>query len=92
MVLASNMADDPICSEPDHTGYTYTGSGTPPLTFDPEDLPANLSYEGQLGTNFDCLPEPSETCHWVYVPASGQNPAKWVQCSGEIDRITPPAE
>lgn len=89
LVIAANTQDDAICSERDHTGYTLA-DGTPlpdASTFNPAaPLPTGMTNEGQYKTNFDCTTNPPQTCHYVYVPAEGQTPAKWVQCSGNIVR------
>ncbi len=69
------------CEVDDHIGYSYSGTGNPPLPFNPSNpLPAGLTSLGQYGTDFDCSASGSN-CHWVYVPASGGTAAHWIQCT-----------
>lgn len=87
--LALTMQDDPICAEPRHTGYTLEGGASLPdaSTFDPEaTLPTGMVNEGQYGPDFDCEENLLEKCHWAYIPASGSNQARWVQCDGKLVR------
>lgn len=91
IVLAFNMQDEPICSDLGHTGYNYTEEGEPPLPFDPEEpLPTGLTDIGTYMTGFRCKENPTNECHWAYVPAAGSEEAKWVECPG--DRELPPFE
>lgn len=90
LALANNFQDDPICATPDHTGYTLEdGTALPaPSTFNPAaPLPFGMENAGQFETDFDCTVNPAKTCHYVYIPASGGTPAKWVECSGDIREL-----
>lgn len=87
VALAANTQDDAICSDTGHTGYTVE-DGTPlpdASTFNPAALPSGMTNEGSFRTNFNCLPE-DETCHYVYIPATESQNAKWVECKGRILR------
>lgn len=86
LALANNFQDDPICADPGHNGYQYDplvgGSPLPPLPFNPSaPMPAGVTNVGQFGTDFDCdNPNTLKECHYVYIPASGSEPAKWIKC------------
>ncbi|MBL1410378.1 hypothetical protein JKG61_16600 [Sphingobacterium sp. C459-1T] len=83
------MQDDPICKQDGHTGYTLEDDALLPdaSTFDPEaTLPTGMVDEGKFGTNFNCTTPIPETCHYVYVPATENEEAKWVECKGRILR------
>lgn len=85
VALAYSVQDDAICNTLGHTGYIYDGPNDSP------ELPLNPSEEGlenvgQFGSNFTCSSNPPATCHWAYIPASGGEEARWVQCRGNIVR------
>lgn len=88
IALAMHAQDqDPLCSAPDHEGFTYPQGQTPPENSSPENLPPNMHSAGIYQEDFKC-DESDNDCHWVYKPAEENEPAKWELCKGDIRVIT----
>jgi hypothetical protein len=88
IALAFNVQDDPICSERNHPGYSYSGTeATPPLPLDPSEV----DFLGEFDNNFTCDENEQQECHWAYIPPvdpeDQEDLGSWVKCSGEYREL-----